>query len=331
MGARCHTGLVQAALALALLGQFAQADGRNPGSIVLFPEFDNTGGRLALLTITNTNPDVAADSVRVEVVFVNGSGPDASLCAETNATYLLSSNDTLTLLSTIANPNQQRGWAYAFAKDVHGRAISFDWLIGDDVLVDPVFTLDYAVNPLTFRAVPAQGQPTDLDGDGLRDLNGLEYEPAPARMLVPRFLGQSATYRSQLILINLTGGAQFTAIADFLVYNDNEEVFSAQTAFDCWVKRPLIAISGAFGAGFLANTNQNPAEVLGAVNVDTGWFRLRGRQAWSNATALPDPAILALLVERMPLDHAASDLPFETGSRINGDLLLHGALGDTTP
>ena len=33
---------------------------------------------------------------------------------------------------------------------------------------------------------------------------------------------------AEVILINLTGGTKFTATADLLIYNDNEQVFSAE-------------------------------------------------------------------------------------------------------
>jgi hypothetical protein len=328
MGARNRTGLVRCALALAVLASAASADGRNPGSVLLFPEFDNTSGRFALLTITNTNPDVSQGSVRVEVVWRNGSGAPETLCSETNATYALTPNDTLTLLSTAANPNAQRGYAYAFAKDVQGRAISFDWLIGDTLLVDGVFALDYAVNPITFGAVTGQGLPTDADGDGLLDLDGVEYEAAPARMLVPRFLGQSTTYTSELVLINLTGGRQFNAMVDFLVYNDNEQVFSRNWIFRCWDKVPLSAISGSFTQTFLASaTNHDPAEIVGFPQQESGWFEVNGALAWSSAAQFTDPAIIAVLIENAA-SGAGADPSFEIGKQTNGALLPDGLLGD---
>ncbi len=328
MGARFFSGLVGAALALALLGPAAQADGRNPASLLIYPEFDNTGGRFALLSVTNTNQDLATGTVRVEFVWINGDASGGTVCSETNATYLLTPNDTLTLMSTSANPNTQRGYAYAFAKDVQGRAIAFNWLIGDTLLVDPVFALDYAVNPVVFRSSRPQGQPTDLDGDGLRDLDGLEYEAAPARVLIPRFMGQSATHQSQLILINLTGGAQFTALVDFLVYNDNEEVFSRNWSFRCWAKVPLTQISSSFTQGFLANaTNHSAGEIIGSPAHESGWFEIDGRYAWSSALQVNDPAILAVLVEDAGAGSGA-EASFELGKQTNGALLPVGIFGD---
>ena len=67
----------------------AAADGRNPGSLLIYPEFDNSAGHATLLTITNTNTDVVSGSVRVEFIYLNGSGPDSALCLETNLTAVL--------------------------------------------------------------------------------------------------------------------------------------------------------------------------------------------------------------------------------------------------
>src|SRR5688572_20400880 len=99
MGSRIRTGFVRAALALApaalasatlaltalaLTAAPAAAGGRNPGSLLVFPEYDNLGGRFALISITNTNTDLVDGSVRVEVIWLNGSATEPLLaCAET--------------------------------------------------------------------------------------------------------------------------------------------------------------------------------------------------------------------------------------------------------
>src|SRR6185295_5613193 len=108
----------------------------------------------------------------------------------------------------------------------------------------------YSVDAVVFRAVPPERALTDIDnggaGDGIRDLDGVEYEMAPSKILIPRFTGQSTVYQSDLVLIALTGGAGFTTRLDFLVYNDNEEVFSKNFTFRCWRKIPLSTLSTLF-------------------------------------------------------------------------------------
>ncbi len=305
------------------------AEGRNPGSLLVFPEFNNTTGHHTLITLTNSNRDPSGALIRVEIVFVNGVGPASTLCLETNSTVTLTPQDTLTFLVSALNPGAQQGYVYAFVKDVQGRAISFNWLIGDDLLLDGINNLDYSVEPYSFRAIPSFGMPTDVDHDGIRDLNGVEYEMAPAKILVPRFLGQGGPYDSQLVLINLTGGAQFTALLDFLVYNDNEEVFSHQYQFRCWSKTSLSSISSVFTQSFLATfTNNDPAELIGMPQIETGWFEIDGNTAWSMNTSFQDPAFLAFLVERTG-PRSGAELAFDMGKQGNGDLLPLGLTGDS--
>lgn len=323
------------ALALVALtslgGGSAWAEGRNPGSLLVFPAYDTTPGHTTLVSVSNTNPDPLAGGARVEIVFVRAPLVGAPGCLETNATVVLSPNDTLTFLASALNPNSETGFAYAFAKNQAGVAIAFDWLAGDLVVLDGLSALDYAVTPYAFRSPRPPLAPTDVDLDGIRDLDGVEYEMAPARICVPRFVGQSATYQSQLVLVGLTGGAQFTTTVDFLVYNDNEEVFSQSYSFRCVARVALGAISPLFTQNFLANfTAHAPGETVGATGVETGWFELDGRIASSTAKAIADPAILAFLIERTgPLGGA--ELPFELGRQANGDLLPLGLGGDPTP
>jgi len=316
-------------LLVALAGaSTAAAEGRNPGSLLVFPEFDTRPGRNTLLTLTNANRDPSGTIVRVEIVFLNGTGPQSGLCLETNVTVFLTPNDTFTFLASALNPNPQQGYAYAFAKDVQGRAMSFNWLVGDTLLLDGVSNLDYSVEPYSFRALTPIGTPTDLDLDGIRDLNGAEYEMAPAKMLIPRFIGQGGPYASELVLINLTGGRQFSATLDFLVYNDNEEVFSRNMAFRCWTKLPLATISGSFSQAFLSTgTTHDPAELIGVPQIETGWFEIDGNIAASTNTAILDPAFLAFLIERTG-SLAGAELAFEMGKQANGDLLPIALGGD---
>jgi hypothetical protein len=131
------------------------------------------------------------------------------------------------------------------------------------------------------------------------------------------------------VLINLTGGAQFTALLDFLVYNDNEEVFSRQFQFRCWSKTPLTTISAMFTQSFLSTyTNNDPAELIGNPTIEIGWFEIDGNTAWSTSTQFDDPAFLAFLVERTG-PRAGAELAFDMGKQGNGDLLPLSLSGDS--
>lgn len=326
---------------------------REPASLLVFPEFDSRPFATTLITVTNTNADFApagnlyAGTVDVEYVYIgkqNSLGQEIP-CLETNFTRRLTPNDTLSVIARVQNPNQELGYLYVFAKSpTTGQAIVFNHLVGSALILDGFTGADYGFEPYAYLGIGERGTPTDHDGDGVRDLNSIEYACSPDVLLFPRFFGQSeqvpnqefhggvaSGFESELVLLNLSGGKDWDAVVDYLIYNDNEEVFSAQSGFVCWEKRTLLDVNSAFSQAFLASTNQNPNEVLGEPSIETGWFRLDGRLAHSSAAVVQDPTILALLVERLPLGRAACDLPFETGSQTNGDLLIVGVLGDPSP
>lgn len=325
-----------------IMGQRRQA-----GSLLVFPEFDNVTGSASVLTVTNVDP--SGETLAVEFVYIDG-----DTCAEFNRTELLTPNDTLTLLTSQHNPQQERGYVYVFVKDAQtGEAIVSNSLIGEMFIIDGGYGCDecveyaegtagggdlgpmeYSLNAVSFKGVGNTGDLTDVNLNGLRDLDDVEYEMAPDAILVPRFLGQTPMtfsgqhFYSELILVSLTGGARFDTTLDFLVYNDNEEGFSAEHTFYCWDKVPLLAISDVFGNEFLANhTNDDPNEVLGADFIESGWMRLDGAVANSLSTSIPDPAFLAVLVER--LGHkGAADLAFEECSQLGGVLLPRSQSGE---
>ncbi|MBK7876178.1 MAG: hypothetical protein IPJ77_10550 [Planctomycetes bacterium] len=302
---------------------------RVPASLLVYPEFDNRRGDSTLLTVTNV--DGEGSDVDVEFVYIGkrdafGNPID---CLEVNRTRRLTPNDTLSLITRFDNPNQTQGYVYAFAKSrTTGQAIVHNALIGQALVINGIDVLNYSYNAYAFLGIGDAGEATDRDGDGIRDLNNVEYQCTSDETLIPRFLGQSEGIRSDLILINLTGGARFDALLDFLAYNDNEEAFSGQISFRCWDKLELSEISNVFTWSFLASTGHDLQEDV--EGVETGWLRIDGNLANSTAASIPDPAFLALLVERIG-PYGVADLPFETGTQTNGDLLPRGVLGDLSP
>jgi hypothetical protein len=299
----------------------AMADGRNPGSLLLYPEFDNRAGVVTVITITNTDP--VGDDVDVEFVYIGRYDHQGDVdCEEFNRTVTLTANDTLTLITNSHNPQHEQGYVYAFAREGVNAPIAHNWLIGNVMTVDGLEAFEYSVNPVVY-----QGLNPGLDNNGLRKLDGIQYEASPGMILVPRFLGQGMAYNSELILIGLTGGAQFDTTVDFLIYNDNEEEFSAEHTFYCWDRVHLMDISMIFENQFLANfTNNDANEILGAPHIEAGWFKFWGASASSTSTTLMDPAVYGVLVERIG-NRGAADLPFETGTNDSGALLARSLDG----
>ncbi|MEW6742916.1 MAG: hypothetical protein AB1486_09165 [Planctomycetota bacterium] len=325
--------IVAASAMLAVASLNALADGRHPGSLLVYPIYDSSPGVATIITVTNTNEDqsynpatkLAMGTVDVEYKYI-----DAMTCQEFNRTERLTPNDTLTVLASHHNASSSLGYLYVYAKHPKsGLPISWNWLIGHVVSFDGIEVLEYGVNPWSFAAIPADGELTDLDGDGIRDLDGKEYEMAPDTLLYPRFFGQSAQlFISHLVLINLTGGSKFRATADLLIYNDNEQVFSAEMEFTCWTARLLAKISGAFTDEFLKSTNHDPDEITGLEFIESGWFRVDGGIASSSMASIDDPALIGCLLEFVG-PFGSADLPFEEGTQANGDLLPRSVFGDS--
>ncbi|MEM7516324.1 MAG: hypothetical protein AAF368_05295, partial [Planctomycetota bacterium] len=227
-----------------------------------------------------------------------------------------------------------RGFVYVFAKDLQDQKIVHNWLIGQTVTLDGIGTREYAINAVSYEGIGdgsenADGMMlTDVDGDGLADLNGCEYQQSPGALIFPRFFGQGTDYQSELILIALSGGRAFHTAVDFLMYNDNEEVFSREYSFRCWDRVPLTTISSLFDNHFLTfSTNSDPGEIVGQPDREAGWLWMKGAVANSINSFIQDPAVYGVLVETVE-GRPAADLPFEEGLNANGDLYPVGIGGD---
>ena len=295
-------------------------DRRRPGSLLLFPEFDNRQGMATLITITN----VGGPEIDAHFVYIDGDN-----CQEFDRDVRLTPNDTITLITPFHNPNQERGFLYVYARDTEtGEAIVHNHLIGQMMEFDGQAQGAYSYNAVAFKGIGEEGAPTDLDNDDVRDLDGAEYDEAPDQILIPRFIAQTEGNDSDLIFVGLSGGQAFSTTVDFLIYNDNEEVFSNEYTFECWDRVSLLEISNLFGQTFLSNTDNDPTEILGAAGREAGWIRIDGAIAQSSTTVIQDPAFYAVLVEYVNATQAVSDLPFELCLQDNGALLPRGLQGD---
>ncbi len=263
--------------------------------------------------------------MRVRFVYI-----DSTNCLEFDRTEVLLPEDTFSAVTSVHNTAFPRGYVYAYAVDISGQPIAHDFLTGATLRLDGISTYAYSLNAIPFKAGPGLTL-TDVDGDGLRDLNGIEYEKAPDELLFTRFLGTTATRDADLVLLNLTGGGPFQCIVNLVLWNDNAEAFSAQTAFHCWAKQSLSSISGAFSNNFLhIASNNDPNEILGAPAEESGWFKLDGAVSSSSNILIPDPAILAVLIERTNPSDFATEMPFYLGEQANGDLVITSPDGDTS-
>jgi hypothetical protein len=329
MNSKSFTTLVLGGLAALSLGSLAIAGGTTAGSLLLFPYWNNDRPEQTLISVTNTNLDPVNGTIKVQYVYIDDH------CLEFNRIRTLTPGDTLSVISYWDNPNHNhhdKGYVYVFAQSpTTGKPVKFDWLVGSAALLKADYTAPlFGYTPFTFKAGDqATALNTDLEnggvGDGQRDLDGHEYEAAPDTLIVPNFISDDNNHwNPRLVMLGLTG-LQFTTIVNFLVYNNNEEVFSAQEQIDCWDDDELTNISSVFDNSFLATTNVNAVEVFtgGATSLlpQVGWFSLTGAIANSSAATVVNPSILAMFLQGDDSTGAAGVLPYWQGTRTNGDLL----------
>lgn len=306
----------------------AMAERGTPGSLLILPEYDHRPGTTTLLTVTNAH---ASLGVVLEFTYVSEAGCSRSTVQET-----LAPKDTLTLLTSAHTGEFERGYVYVHARN-NESPIKFDWLIGQATVIHglELENFQYSVEAFAFRAGPelVEGQDTDIDNDGLLDHDGVEYEMIADRLLLPRFLGQTARQlQSELILINLTGAVQFDATIVLKVFNDDSSQFQEAHSFRCWERVPLSSISVIFDNGFLANsTPDDPFEIFGLNSQESGWFAIDGELASSERQTIQDPAILAALIVMDDNTSSSALLPFVDGVQPNGALLQTGASIDRPP
>ena len=323
------TAVLGCTAAFGLVGDASALDGRNAGSLLVYPEFDNRSAVVTLLTVTNVNLDIDEGTTDVEFRYIGKYSMNGSVlpCAESNFTETLTAGDTLTLITNFHNPDHEQGYVYVYAKNAGDEPTVHNWLTGNVMTINGLSRFEYSINPISYTGI-GDGVLTDLDDDGHLDMNGCEYGTNPDEILIPRFLGQGGPYQSELIFIAMSGGTSFNTTVDFLIYNDNEEVFSSEFTFKCWDRVRVSSISGIFSNSFLRDwTNHDPAEIVGAPTWESGWMRIHGHVANSTNISIANPSVWAVLVEKVG-DRGASDLPFERGVRTNGELLPRTNAGD---
>jgi len=319
---------VAAGLLLAGLSSTALASqGRNAGSLLVYPEFDNRHGTYTILTVTNVETAEKEEPIVAEFVYVGryeGPNNDDNFCQEFNRREALTPADTFTCLTDVHNPQDDQGYVFIYAREFLGQpggqplagdAIRHNFLTGNVVTIDGYRAFEFSVNPVSYLGINAD------NGDGDLLLDGNEYGRSPGEIVIPRFLGQNGMRQSELILLALSGGPLDDTTVDFLIFNDNEEIFSSEFTFRCWDRVYLTDISLLFENDFLADyTNDAMDEILGYSSVEAGWIHITGH-LWGNSDmSYADPSIYAVLVERY--GHlGVADLPFETGTdRDNGVL-----------
>lgn len=260
----------------------AQPRDLEPGSLLIFPFFDNRPGRQSVITVTNTNLDRSvagngfkAGDVLVHYVYVGGED-----WLEFDRSEFLTPGDMLSVSTADHNPHGGFGFLYVYAVDPETHApVDFDHLIGDVLIVDAGVEGGWSIQGVAFRGLPG-GVPapdpgtsgsgfafTDADGDGLRDFDEVEYDAFPAELFVPRFFEEGPKNEMQLVLFT-SFGPEFIVASDVTIFNNAEDRFSRDLRFSCWFAGNLSEISG-----ITADLGGDPDEFEPR---ETGWLRISG-------------------------------------------------------
>jgi hypothetical protein len=283
------TFLAATALAAGAFAPEALADGRNPGSLLVYPIHRSGGDAVAgywftilCVTNTNTNPQTPISfggSTNAHFEYYNltpnAIDPFKPLsCVIFDRIEFLTPADTLCVLTSCHNAfggAGQEGYVTVTAENPSlppGSAWNHNHLIGSELVLS-ASGVAFMVNAIPFNAIAA----VPAAPNGALRLDGVNYEGVPDQ-LYSSFI---AAANSNLTMINLTGGAaDMCNQLTFSVWNDNERPLSATKRFACWFDQPLVAVSPLFSHAFLAGVPNDPRELDincdGIGDLETGWF-----------------------------------------------------------
>ncbi len=304
---RYHQSLVVGAFLLAAAttsaaAKSAGADGREPGSVLIYPIQATNQNSFVVLSVTNTNTNPVAGATNVLFEYVNitanGTPNEPCGCLVIDRVEALTPADTLSVLADCHNILGQEGYAVVTAQDpsLFKTAWSHNFLVGSELVVRPNGGV-YSINAIPFASPVAQGLPTDLNGNTVVDFNDIEYEGVPDTIYIDSFI---AAANSTLTLVSLTPGPVVSTQVRFDIFNDNEFPLSLVRSFPCWFQEPLIEVGLVFSEAFLANNTPNdPNELdINCDNLDdleTGWAIIRGISATLQSGEVVDPALVGAI------------------------------------
>ncbi len=327
----------------AMLSPAAFADGRNPGSALIYPIHRSDlgvqaqGGSVQFFTVINVtninlSPTTGTTNVMYEYVNIIPDPQDPKnplSCLIFDRVETLTPADTLSVLTSCHNAaGGQEGYLVVHAQDpdLFKTAWSFNFLTGSELCINSLGAV-YNINAIPFESPVPSGSATDLDGDGQLDFDNNEYEGVPDELCIDSFIGLA---NSSLTILNLSGGTEFKATVGFDVFNDNEFPMSATLQFTCWAECRLSDISPVFTDFFLRfNTPNDPAELDtncdGVGDLETGWAIIDGIVASSPVETIQDPALLGALTLSPGSFFQGGVLLWEsTAKQTNGDFLKFG-------
>lgn len=275
-----------AVLASSILTPDLFADGRTPGSALVFPFLR----RISIVSVTNTNTELAipgrsfGGSTNVHYEYMNvieGADPfNPASCRRSDTIEFLTPGDTrsvLTMCHAGVSPQEKGGYLVVSAQDtaVFGKAWDFDYLVGLAMVFDASGYIQ-VLNAIPFESLVGAGECADLNGNGRVDFDGREYEAISDVLYADSVIPCGPP--SRLTLVNLTGGPRECNTIALSIWNDMEVPLSATQKFRCWFDQPLELVTPLFQFHFLARLPNDPSEMDwdcdGKGDIDTGWFMI---------------------------------------------------------
>ena len=329
--------LAGAALFAAALAPEAQADGRNPGSLLVYTVHRSGTMMFTIVCVTNTatlpqTPASFGGSVNAHFEYVNVTPNPADpfmplSCTIFDRVEFLTPADTLCVLTTCHNasaPGGQEGYLVITAEDPRffQRTAIHNDLIGSEMVVNGAGAV-YSINAIAFEAGD-----DDVPSTGELPLNGVCYELAPDVLYIDSYVALAG---SQLALINADGAFRDKNDVYFAVWNDNERALSATLRFNCWFDQPLTSVSPLFAEAFLQSLPNDPQELDincdGIGDIETGWATIDSRgvfQPGGQPILTPgatDGALLGSITAGPTTSINGGRLLWEFGTQPDGELL----------
>ncbi len=258
----------------------AQSSDLGGGSCLVFPYFDSSPGAGTLITITNREDltqycperDVRGGDVSLHFVYINGTTGD-----EYDTYEYLTPGDTTTYVVDRHNPTLGEGWLVVTAWEPQarqwGHAVDFDHLVGSAIVVESALDFLWSYQAYAFTATPESDPceflPTDADGDGAADFDGVEYARFPSEIFVDAFFEEGPTISNQLTLVSTADRAHTSEIR-LWIHNNDDRSYSASTELGSsfWTG-PLSDLSYA-ATDLRGDTERDPGPV------EIGWVSLEG-------------------------------------------------------
>ncbi len=333
--------IATAVLLGALSAADAVADGRNPGSVLVYPVIRTDLG-FTIVTVTNSatnpaTPNSFGESTNLHFHYTNVTSHPLLITRAQNCTVFdrvefLTPADTLSVMVNCHNPSGPDGNKGYLVVSAENPAAAFtpwdhDHLIGSAAVILKSGVM-YQYNAFAIEALTGPGNPTDISPtNGVLDFDGVEYEQLPDCLTVDSF---HTLYPHSLALINLTGQPLDVNTVYLSVWNDNEFALSLTINFSCWFHERMEDINILFTQDFLSLLPNDPEELdchcNGTQEAETGWIKLQSvgvRRYPAGLDVAEDGAILGLITTNNEAGFGGR-LLWESGRQNNGNFGLSG-------